>query len=485
MKKSLTVAALCLALTSPVCAMGEVTLGAGAPGAPVKSINNGIITAEAEFDYYQGVIKSSFRSYYAMAALKQVNGKGLLPQTMVPANYADITNSGTIIMRNNAIVSKYANDISAGADKSKKYVGIIGWGMFAGQHSRLINNGDIRMYLDQDKKYDAFTVMVHPMYAYAHSTIINNGGVYAEGEGSVGSEVRGLTTMYGDMTMINNGKIRLDVKKSFMSRGFASLGDGGSVTNNGEIFNRGSSSVFGMVASAGTDLVNEGVLTVISAGRKSPKSEVNVTDFGSRSCGAYGMTSSPKSSGGSGRIVNRGKITVKLDGDNESDSEAVAAGMMIMNVRSDKTPLTLINTGVIDVSSTIKPNAKNHNQPRVSEIAISALLPEWKNTNIVIGEWATKFRDFGKKKDFIQARNCSVDFSGAKLILREGDVGKTYKITPETLITPIDADTLKQANITVTGFDKLSFAAEKPDAFEVQVKKDSKGYSVKLVKRAR
>ena len=237
-----------------------------------------------------------------------------------------------------------------------------------------------------------------------------------------------------------------------------------------------------MLASTGTDLINNGQVTVISSGHLAGKMVGSHTPFSVRACGAYGMTSSPKASGGVGSIINRGKLVVKVAGDSSSNPEAVAAGMLVMNARTDPTLLTLENTGVIEVSSDIKPCAENGYLPRASEISISSLLPEWKNTNVAIGKWATTLRDFGATKDFIQARNCSIDFSRAKLILR-GEVGKYYRIAPETLIAPIGANSLAEANIVVKGFDRLVFTAENPN-YATQISKNADGsYNVALRQR--
>lgn len=486
MRKTLAIAAVLLGLTCPAQAANEITTGAGDKNAPVMVENNSVIIGDAQFDfvkYNPGIPKNLCRSFYGMASLIEDTGKYANGVSKAAGDYVEFTNNGTIRMSFKDIAGKWATDLDSDGDSSRKYDALMGWGMFAGEYSRLVNNGDILVSYDGLNKNSSNALLYHAMHACDHSAIINNGNVIVTGAGSSGSEVHGITTAHGDMRLENNGLIRLDVAEAFMARGFLAMGDGGSVINNGEIYNRGCSSVFGMLATSGTDLINNGQVTVISSGHRAGKMAGGHPPFAVKACGAYGMTSSPKSSGGDGSIVNRGKLVVKVVSDKNSNPEAVAAGMLVMNARIDPTPLTLENTGIIEVSSNIKPCAENGYMPRVSEISISSLLPEWKNTNVAIGEWATTLRDFGAKKDFIQARNCSIDFSKAKLILR-GEVGKYYRIAPETLIAPIGANSLAEANIIVTGFDQLTFTAENPDEYAAQVKKNSDGsYDVALRKR--
>ena len=489
-KKLLIAAAVATLFTNPVEASNEITLPEGTPNKISSAVNRGIINAEKQFDYihYLGeyMPPNYCISYYAMASLVKDTGKYSKLNAHIPGNYIELTNDGIINMHSRNIVREYESQLDIAGDDSRKYDAFIGWGMLVGKHSKVVNNGTINIYFDHTNTNANYTVMMRPMYANEYSTMINNGTVKATGKGNLGAEVRGVSTGHGNMTMENNGTIYLDVEKSFLSRAFLSLGDGGRVINSGTIYNKSTCNAFGMVAGIGTELLNAGKVTVISTGQNPAKVPGFHSDFTLVNTGAYGMTYSPKKFDGDSNILNAGKLIVQIQGNKNSNPLAVAAGINVMNAQNSEKLLILENTGVIEVSSTIKPSKENNYLVRASEIAINTLMKKWENTHVAVGTWATTLRDFGSKKDFIQARNCFIDFSNAKFILREDKnykVGTVYKISPETLIAPLDGKTLADSRIVVTGFDSITFSAENPN-LKVSVNKNSDGsYNVSLISK--
>ena len=492
LKKSVLALMLSTLLTStiPVQAANEILLPEGTAEKPSSASNKKIIECEKQFDYihYLGeyMPPNYCISYYGMASLVKDTGKYSKLNADIPGNFIELTNDGIINMHSKNIVREYESQLDTAEDTSRKYDAFIGWGMLAGESSKIVNNGEINMYFDHTNTNANYTVMMRPMYANEFSTMVNNGKITATGKGSLGAEVRGITTGHGHMTVENNGTIYLDVEKSFLSRAFLSLGDGGSVINNGTIFNKATCTTFGMLATTGTELINTGKVTVISTGQNPAKVPGFHSDFTLTTTGAYGMTSSPKKSGGDGSIINRGKLIVQLQANKNSSQNAFAAGMMVMSAREENPLLTLENTGIIEVSSNIKPNKENNFLVHASEIAINSLIPKWKNTNVAISNWATNLRDFGAEKNFIQARNCSIDFSNAKLILREGKNykrGTVYKISPETLIVPLDGKTLADSNIVVKNFGAMTFSAEDTNLKVSAVKNLDGSFNVSLISK--
>jgi hypothetical protein len=489
-KKLLIAAAIATLFTNPVEASNEITLPEGTENQLSSAINRGTINAEKQFNYihYLGeyMPPNYCISYYAMASLVKDTGKYAKLNAHIPGNYIDLTNDGIINLHSKDIIREYESQLDIAEDTSRKYDAFIGWGMLAGKNSKIVNNGEINMFFDHTNTNANYTVMIRPMYANEYSSMINNGKITATGKGSLGAEVRGITTGHGHMTVENNGLIYLDVEKSFLSRAFLSLGDGGRVVNSGTIYNKSSCTAFGMLATTGTDLLNSGKVTVISSGQNPAKVPGFHSDFAVERTGAYGMTSSPKKSGGDGRILNTGKLIVQIQGNKNSSPIAVAAGMMVMNARNDSEVLTLENTGVIEVSSNIKPSKENNYLVRSSEIAINSLMEKWGNSNVAILNWATPLRDFGATKNFIQAQNCSIDFSNTNFILREDKnykLGTVYKISPETLIAPLAGKTLADSKIVVTGFNSITFSAENPK-LKVSASKNSDGsYNVSLISK--
>ena len=476
-----------LSSTLPVHAANEILLPEGTSENISSASNKKIIECEKQFDYihYLGeyMPPNYCISYYGMTSLVKDTGKYSKLNADIPGNFIELTNDGIINMHSKNIVLEYESQLDTAEDNSKKYDAFIGWGMLAGENSKLFNNGEINMYFDHTNTNANYTVMMRPLYANEYSTMVNNGKIRATGKGSLGAEVRGITTGHGHMTLENNGTIYLDVEKSFLSRAFLSLGDGGRVINNGTIYNKATCTTFGMLATTGTELINTGKVTVISTGQNPAKVPGFHSDFTTTTTGAYGMTSSPKKSGGDGSIINRGKVIVQLQANKNSSPNAFAAGMMVMSARGEDPLLTLENTGIIEVSSNLKPNKENNYLVHASEISINSLIPKWKNANVAISTWATTLRDFGAAKNFIQARTCVIDFSNTKLILRESKnykLGTSYIISPETLITPLDGKTLADSNITVKNFDAITFSAENPNLKVSAVKNSDGSYSVSL-----
>lgn len=477
-----------IAGTAPaVSAENEITIGGGVENSPITAENGGVIESEKIFEFvkYSKAMpnRNLHISFYGMASLVKDTGQYATALSQSAGNYVNLTNDGIINMHFKNMAAQYASELDTPADTSKKYDGLVGWCMFAGENSILCNNGDINIFYDPIDRNSVNKLLVHAMYIHDNSKMINNGNINITGAGSFGSEIRGMTTEYGKLTIENNGSILIDVKNSSMSRAFSSLGIGSYMINNGKIFNRSDCIVFGMLADVGTRLINNGTVNVISQGHISHKIAGPTPDYVLESSGAYGMTYSPTSAGGFNRLINRGKITAKVQADKDSRADSVAAGMLVMNSRKNPALLVLENTGIIEVASNLKPNKENNFLVRASEIAVNALVKNWENTNVQLSTWKTNLRDFGKKKDFIQARNCSIDFGNAKLILRADKnykLGTVYKISPETLIAPLEGKTLADSKITVKNFDAITFSAEDTKLKVSAVKNSDGSFNVSL-----
>ena len=473
----------------PVYASNEVRVESGTDSENLaRGENNGTIEAEEEFDYvkYSKAVslgENLNRSFYAMAALVQDTGEYAQPGFLAGGSYAYLVNNGTINLHYQDIVAAYANQLDIYGDTTRKYDNIMGWGMLAGEYSTLINNGTINFYYDEEDADATYGIFSHPMYVYENGAQINNGTVNVTGTGSAGAQVRGLTTEHSYVTNINNGRIYIDVEKSFMSRALATTGNYGSLINNGEIFNRSSGVVYGMSAPSVGTFENHGTINVISYGiAPTPIAGVQAAQIP----GAFGMVNSPV---GAGTFTNTGVINVRVPSTEDTDAGAISSGMMIFNTASTGT-ITLENTGVINASSDIAASASNQYLPRVSEISVHSLLPRAgarsrENANLVIGNYATNLRDFGATQDLIHARWANIDFSQTNLILRPSEnytAGTAYEISSDTLVTKITDETFPDAEVTVGGIDSMRYSAEMSDFLTTNVEKVSDGvYRVSLV----
>ena len=267
-----------------------------------------------------------------------------------------------------------------------------------------------------------------------------------------------------------------------MSRALATTGNYGSLINNGTIFNRSNSVVYGMSAPSVGTFENNGKITVISYGETpSPIAGVQAA----QNPGAYGMVISPV---GAGTFTNNGVINVSVQSSENANAGAIAAGMMIFNTNSAET-IILENTGVINATSDIPASAENNYLPRVSEFSVHSMLQGTnaprEYSNLVIGNYATTLRDFATTKDLIQARWANIDFSSTNLILRPSEnysAGTAYGISADALVTKITDDTYPDATVTVSGIDSMNYSAEMSDFITPNVTKISDGvYQVSLV----
>ncbi len=473
----------------PAFAENEVTVASGTDSDNLATAeNNGTIEAEAEFDYvkYSKAVplgQNLNRSFYAMAALVQDTGAYAQDGYKAAGNYAFLTNNGTINLHYKDIVAAYADQLDIYGDTSKKYDNIMGWGMLAGEYSTLINNGTINFYYDEEDSAATYGLFSHPMYVYEKGSMINNGTVNVTGTGSAGAQVRGLTTEHSYVQNINNGKIYIDVDKSFMSRALATTGNSGSLINNGEIFNHSSGVVYGMSAPSVNTFINKGKITVISGGvAPSQIAGVQVA----QNPGAYGMVSTPV---GAATITNTGVLNVSVKSEDGASAGAIAGGMIIFNTNKADA-ITLENTGVINATSDIAASAENNYLPRVSEIAVHSLLQRAgvkarAVNNLVIGNYATTLRDFGTTQDLIQARWTNIDFSNTNLILRPAEnytAGTAYTISGDTLVTKLTDDTFTDAEVNISGIDSMQYSTEMSDFLTTSVEKVSDGvYNVSIV----
>ncbi len=468
-------------------AMGSIS---GTAESPVILTNTGTIdNLNAQYDGTQG----TYRFFYGMAVLSNapgsaVNGTG---------DYGILTNNGKIFFHAKDIAARYGDQLKTVDDESKSYSAVMCRGMIAGKYSTLTNNGTLQMAFDQGENSSAY--FYHAMYGGANSTVNNYGDIIMTGEGSSGTNVRGMiadadVNNSGNVKVNNYGTIKVDVDRAQLVRPMATVAVENFLTNYGTIYARSNGTNYGMSRSIGTELINNGKITVIEDAKvERGKCYGNFTQL---TAAALGMTADGGGGVNNYKMINNGLIDVKVTGQ-YAEATDPALGFEFNspgNVRQNVIGTWIAeNTGVIRHSSDVQPSAENNYIVRSAEIGIN-LLPGAGIASPVqakLGNWATELRDFGTTKDFIQTRwvdadpnhehPINVDFSETKFILRPSanyKAGTAYKVSADTLITDVNGET---GSYTATGMDSVTFASEAPELVAVNAEKTGDGeYTVSL-----
>ena len=485
-----------------------VAVRAGTAQTPKRGENHAAIAVDgtdegALFDYYKAdlsQVDAQFNrslSAFAMAALEEdPHGE----RYREAGDWAVLTNNGEISMDMAQLLRRYGSEMTAPGDmevlpngkqgiregSGKQYLSLMLWGMLGGCHSTLVNNGRIITQCDTDDPEGTENVFTHPMYVYHRSAMINNGEVIVRGRGNRGINPRGLTSQKHDLTIDNNGSILVDVENAYLTRALTVAGFGSTITNRRLVSARSSGTVFGAGHTGSSTLLNEGRVEVTTMGVL-PRQKIGVLATFAARAGAYALSATGSDQmleqlhgklgvqnwKGQG-IVNRGVVKAQVRDVGAADANSVAAGVLLLDAHLPYNGwYTVRNTGLIHTSSDLRPCEGNRFRVNRGELVVNCVhMPEQTfPVRARIQEWATELRDFGESRDFILARSDSeepvtLNFSDAKLILRPQEgyrPGRTYEVSARTLVSPMDADTLEEAQVQVTGMETLRFGTEMPD----------------------
>lgn len=325
------------------------------------------------------------------------------------ASNATLVNEGIIEIHLNEMVKEFKEQIKSVPDDPKgTYRFIKCFAMAAGKDSMIINNGVIRIYFDQD--IDSETpVYGETLLAGENSSIINNGEIHLLGNGSFATQARGIAVPANNMTIINNGKINLDMERASTIRILATTGLGGTIANYGSINVKSAGRIMTLARFANTYIINEGDINIISKARYI----VNKVSFLYQSyplaCAFYEHSLPNKTP--VPPIINNGSVTVHLEGCEESTPNAVAFGIYSEMVGNEEYVHRMENTGTIRVTKT---------GPYDFQIAeLGANVQSVKNFPYIIeiGRWRTVDRDFAVTKDLFVCNSAVFDFSHACLCL--------------------------------------------------------------------
>ena len=155
------------------------------------------------------VLKGRNIVLYALAALMDDEEN---PGQQRLAPNATLINEGVIEIHMHDIVDAYKAQVKATPDDPNgTYRFVKCFAMAAGKDSTIINEGIIRIYFDQEKDLET-AVYGETLLAGENSTVINNGTIELLGNGSFDTQTRVIALPVNNVTIINNGKINVDVE---------------------------------------------------------------------------------------------------------------------------------------------------------------------------------------------------------------------------------------------------------------------------------
>jgi len=385
---------------------------------------------------------------YAMAALVDDEKD---PKRQHLASNATLINDGVIEIHLKEMVESYKDLIKPTPNDEKGiYRFVKCFAMAAGKNSMIVNEGIIRVYFDQGLESEV-PVYGETLLAGEGSTIINNGTIELIGDGSFATQARAIAVPANNMTIINNGKIKLDMERTSTIRILATTGTGGSIVNSGDIDIKSSGRIMTVARFADTHILNEGTINILFR----PKYVVQKVSFLYQSyplaCAFYEHclpNEKPLPP-----IVNNGKVYIRLEGNDESTPKAVAFGIYSEMVGMEKMGHHFENTGSINVS---KIGPENY---LVAELGCNCQAHKDFPYNIKIGEWHTRNRDFAKTRDLFACGSGIYDFSNTRLTLTGENGGRQIKA--EDLIVQSEEQLERKDTIRIENADRLTVEYKK------------------------
>jgi hypothetical protein len=371
---------------------------------------------------------------YGMAAVVDSEND---PSIVHLAENVTMINEGIIEIYLNEMVEAYKDQLKANKDDTSKLYNFIRcYAMGAGKNSLLINEGIIRLHIDQEDE-DA-PVYVLTMSGGEKSTVINNGTIELTGKGTFSSQLRAMTVHANDPTIVNNGLIKIDVAESSTVRVLATTKLGGSLSNFGEIDVTSSGKIMTIGRMADTHVLNAGKMNIDFKAHFVEQKVSFLYQSDPLACAIYEhcppglkITHIPP-------VVNTGEINILLEGSEASTDRAVAFGIYTEMIPGGEYK----QVHKYENSGTIKLSTSGPYKLVTAELGCNYQCPKDAPYSIKIGKWHTTARDFASTKDLILCKSGNVDLSEAvfeieggtgdykaeDLIAQTGD-GQTFSIS--------------------------------------------------------
>ncbi len=325
----------------------------------------------------------------AMAALEPNPER---PDEMQFASGATLINRGTIDIHFDEVYKYYMEQKSkTDAPDDFRFDTVRCFAMLAGADSLLINEGTINVYLDQDIEA-IVSLYACAVWANAGSLMINRGDINFIGNGSYQSFVRGIGSMASDLQVINEGTVTVKLDRAYQTRILHTAGKGGTLLNRGKISIDTCGRIMVIGALMGTRMENDGEIDVVSHSVYIENIVPYHYQFDPLATAFYEHflpNDEPTSP-----MVNRGKISVKLDGSELSGDNAVAFAFYLMQIGGSdhETPIhRIINDGSIKI---MQSGPKKY---LTADVGVNIQAPGDNVFNVKVENWNTEGRDTDTK----------------------------------------------------------------------------------------
>ena len=358
---------------------------------------------------------------YGMAALTD-DPEDPARQHLAPN--ATLINEGIIEIYLDEMVKAYKDQIQKNMeDTSRLYRFVKCFAMAAGKNSMVINEGIIRIHFDQEGDTPVYG---ETLLCGEQSTIINNGTIELTGRGTFATQARAIAVPADNVTIINNGSIKVDIDQSSTVRVLATTGKGGAILNFGDIDVTSSGRLMTIGRFADTQVLNAGTVNIDFKAHFIEQKVSFLFQSYPLACGIYEHCMPNENL--LPPLVNSGTINVKIEGSEHSTDRAVAFGIYSEMVGEEKQIHKFENPGEIHVTSS-GPYAL-----LTAELGCNVQSAKDCPYDIRIGEWNTTARDFAKTRDLIVCKSGRVDLSDA--VFRVDGNACTFRA--EELVTQTD-----------------------------------------------
>ncbi|MCR5238356.1 MAG: hypothetical protein K6E34_14265 [Lachnospiraceae bacterium] len=403
--------------------------------------NNVIDIQEYNAEVAQGMSGRNI-ALYGMACIEEDKDRPGI--TNVAAN-ATLINEGIIEIYINEMVKAYKDQIKANKDDdTKPYNFIRCYTMVGGRNCTIINEGILRIHLDQED--EKVPVYVFTTSSGEKATVINNGTLELVGKGSFESQLRAMTIHSHVPTIINNGRINIDVEESSTIRVLATTKTGGAICNFGEINVKSSGKVMTIGRMADTNILNEGEVNVDFKAHWVKQNVSFLFQSDPLACAIYEHCP-PGFDFVLPPIVNTGDINVDVEGSEASTDRAVAFGIYTEMIPGGEHTLVhrYDNTGRINVTHS------GMYDLTTAELGINYQAPKDLPFPAKILRWDTVARDFSKTKDLILAKSVNMDLSEAVFGIKGGE----GNYSAEDLVAQTDDAKEEGQTFTISGADSM------------------------------
>lgn len=330
------------------------------------------------------------------------------------ASSATLINRGVIDIHFSEIYQQYKREKEASGHPHDTNLDTVRcYAMVAGAHSLLINEGIIRVHMDQEIDAEV-SLYGCALWANAHSLMINRGEIHFVGEGSWQSYIRGIGSMDSHLQVINEGTITVDLQRAYQTRILHTAGQYGSLTNNGRIDVRTSGRIMVLGCLAGTRLTNNGEVNVTSLATYLENKVSYHYQFDPLATVMYehflpnDLPTCP--------AVNRGTLRVHLEGTPASGPHAVAFGFYCHQVGySHETPVhRMENEGTVTLTQS------GPQSYLTAEVGVNIQSVGDYPVRVKIGRWKTAPRNWAAQHDLFLCRSAVFDLSQLQLTLTDG-----------------------------------------------------------------